>query len=120
LECAAFRRFRFNSRLRTDKSAGKAAHSKRFREFGCGLAAYDFAVSIVYLDENLVREPAVAIPAGFVITHIMLKQSLHELTVSTRGRGLYEITDEVADWISRQGFQNGLLTLHLRHTSARC
>lgn len=45
-------------------------------------------------------------------------QSLHELRISTRGRGFYEITDNVADWISQKGFQNGLLTLHIRHTSA--
>jgi secondary thiamine-phosphate synthase enzyme len=47
-----------------------------------------------------------------------LRQSSHELTLSTRGRGLYEFTDEVAEWISRSGFKSGLLTLHLRHTSA--
>jgi secondary thiamine-phosphate synthase enzyme len=45
-------------------------------------------------------------------------QSLHELRISTRGRGFYEITDNVADWLSQKNFQNGLLTLHLRHTSA--
>jgi len=45
-------------------------------------------------------------------------QALHELRISTRGRGFYEITDNVANWLSEKGFQNGLLTLHLRHTSA--
>lgn len=48
----------------------------------------------------------------------MLRQSFHELTVSTRGRGLYEFTDDIAAWIAKQNFENGLLTLHLRHTSA--
>jgi secondary thiamine-phosphate synthase enzyme len=48
----------------------------------------------------------------------MLKQVLHELTVATRGRGLYEFTDQVEGWISENTFQIGLLTLHLRHTSA--
>jgi secondary thiamine-phosphate synthase enzyme len=47
-----------------------------------------------------------------------LKQDLHELRIRTRGRGLYEITDEVAGWISENRFQNGLLTLHIKHTSA--
>jgi secondary thiamine-phosphate synthase enzyme len=47
-----------------------------------------------------------------------LQQASHELTIHTRGRGLYEFTDEVAGWLSQQRFQNGLLTLHLRHTSA--
>jgi secondary thiamine-phosphate synthase enzyme len=45
-------------------------------------------------------------------------QSLHDLRISTRGRGFYEITDNVANWLSQKNFQNGLLTLHLRHTSA--
>jgi len=48
----------------------------------------------------------------------MLKQTLTEFTVATRGRGLYEITGDVADWVSRSGFKAGLLTLLLRHTSA--
>jgi secondary thiamine-phosphate synthase enzyme len=43
---------------------------------------------------------------------------MDELTVSTHGRGLYEFTGEVADWITRNHFQTGLLTMHLRHTSA--
>lgn len=48
----------------------------------------------------------------------MLKQALHELSVATRGRGLYEFTEQVEDWLVQNKFQNGLLTLHLRHTSA--
>src|ERR1043166_2360922 len=47
-----------------------------------------------------------------------MQQAFHELTISTRGRGLYEFTDEVAAWIAKHDFENGLLTLHLRHTSA--
>jgi secondary thiamine-phosphate synthase enzyme len=48
----------------------------------------------------------------------MLRQAFHEFSIATRGRGLYEFTHEVAAWISKNNFQNGLLTLHLRHTSA--
>src|SRR4051794_20337188 len=48
----------------------------------------------------------------------MLRQAFHELTIATRGRGLYEFTDAVSAWLAKQGFKNGLLTLHLRHTSA--
>jgi secondary thiamine-phosphate synthase enzyme len=48
----------------------------------------------------------------------MLRQALDELTFRTRGRGLYEFTQEVREWISRQECRTGLLTLHLRHTSA--
>lgn len=48
----------------------------------------------------------------------MLNQQVHELSVSTRGRGLYEITDEIAHHVRDTGWSNGLATLHLRHTSA--
>lgn len=48
----------------------------------------------------------------------MLRQALHELRIATRGRGFYEVTDAVAGWLSQNGFKNGLLTLHVRHTSA--
>src|SRR5579862_8577814 len=48
----------------------------------------------------------------------MLRQAFHEITISTRGRGLYEFTDEAAAWLSKNGLKDGLLTLHLRHTSA--
>jgi secondary thiamine-phosphate synthase enzyme len=48
----------------------------------------------------------------------MLHQAFNEITISTRGRGLYEFTDEVEAWIAKNDFKNGLVTLHLRHTSA--
>ncbi len=48
----------------------------------------------------------------------MLRHSFHELTIPTRGRGLYEFTAEVEAWIAQEKFQDGLVTLHLRHTSA--
>lgn len=48
----------------------------------------------------------------------MLRQDTHEFTVSTRGRGLYEITEPVAEWVQDVGIKKGVLTLHLQHTSA--
>lgn len=36
--------------------------------------------------------------------------------IRTRGPGLYEFTQDVADWLAGQG--DGLLTLMVRHTSA--
>jgi secondary thiamine-phosphate synthase enzyme len=48
----------------------------------------------------------------------MLRQAQHELRVATRGRGLYEFTGQVAMWLSQNGYNNGLLTLHVQHTSA--
>lgn len=48
----------------------------------------------------------------------MLRQSFHEIAISTRGRGLYEFTGLVTGWIAKNHFKDGLVTLHLRHTSA--
>jgi secondary thiamine-phosphate synthase enzyme len=48
----------------------------------------------------------------------MLHQAFHELTLPTRGRGLWKFTREVEAWVGRNGFRDGLLTLHLQHTSA--
>ncbi len=47
-----------------------------------------------------------------------MRQAFNDLTVSTRGRGLYDFTLEVEKWIEANRFRDGLLTLHLRHTSA--
>ena len=47
-----------------------------------------------------------------------MRQVLHEIKISTRGRGLYEFTDTVTAWVAQHGFQSGLVTLLLRHTSA--
>jgi secondary thiamine-phosphate synthase enzyme len=48
----------------------------------------------------------------------MLRQDTHEFAVGNKGRGLYEITRPIADWAREIGIARGLLTLHLRHTSA--
>ena len=45
-------------------------------------------------------------------------QAFHELTLATCGRGFYEFTREIQAWVDKNKFQDGLLTLHLRHTSA--
>jgi secondary thiamine-phosphate synthase enzyme len=45
-------------------------------------------------------------------------QRLFNLTVATRGRGLYEITDDVAKLVRQSHIQTGLATLQLLHTSA--
>jgi secondary thiamine-phosphate synthase enzyme len=47
-----------------------------------------------------------------------MRQALHHLQVSTGGRGLVEITGEVAGWVAAQEIATGLLTLFCRHTSA--
>lgn len=48
----------------------------------------------------------------------MLRQTVHEWTVATRGRGFYEVTDDVADRVGEARVKAGLATLHLQHTSA--
>jgi secondary thiamine-phosphate synthase enzyme len=42
----------------------------------------------------------------------------HELTVPTRGKGLYPFTREVAQWLASTGVASGLLTVFIQHTSA--
>jgi secondary thiamine-phosphate synthase enzyme len=42
----------------------------------------------------------------------------HRLTVSTRGKGLYEITREIAQWLAALGAAAGLVTVFVQHTSA--
>ncbi|WP_457583947.1 secondary thiamine-phosphate synthase enzyme YjbQ [Ensifer canadensis] len=39
------------------------------------------------------------------------------IIVSTRGQGLYEFTDQAADFVGVNGAGEGLLTLFVRHTS---
>src|SRR4029079_18643850 len=41
-----------------------------------------------------------------------------KLTVETRGRGTFEITDEVDRIVREAGFDRGLATVFLHHTSA--
>jgi secondary thiamine-phosphate synthase enzyme len=47
-----------------------------------------------------------------------MKQSVHNLVISTRGQGLYEFTSTISEWLRRQKMQAGLLTIFCRHTSA--
>lgn len=47
-----------------------------------------------------------------------MRQSTTILSISTRRRGLLEITQEVHSWLQTQSVQAGLLTLFCRHTSA--
>lgn len=48
----------------------------------------------------------------------MLRQSLHELVIRTRGRDFHEVTAEIAALVRKSDLRNGLVTLHLCHTSA--
>ena len=47
-----------------------------------------------------------------------MRQDLHEFVLETRGQGLLEFTPLIVDWIRKSEIREGLLTLHVRHTSA--
>ena len=45
-------------------------------------------------------------------------QIFYELTVKTKGQGLYNFTKETSDWIKKQKIHSGILNLNILHTSA--
>ena len=47
-----------------------------------------------------------------------MRQAFTQLSVPTRGKGLYEITAPTREWLSGQGIADGMLTVFIRHTSA--
>ncbi|MDP2029484.1 MAG: secondary thiamine-phosphate synthase enzyme YjbQ [Thiobacillus sp.] len=47
-----------------------------------------------------------------------MRQAIHEIAVSTQGKGLYAFTPQVRAWVRETGIGQGLLTLYIRHTSA--
>jgi secondary thiamine-phosphate synthase enzyme len=47
-----------------------------------------------------------------------MRQFVHTFVVESRGPGLWEFTDDVFSWVASTGIETGLLTLHVKHTSA--
>ena len=47
-----------------------------------------------------------------------MQQALTEIEVNSRGPGAIDVTRPVCDWLAETGIREGLLTLHVRHTSA--
>lgn len=47
-----------------------------------------------------------------------MRQEATEFRIATGGRGLVDITAQVVAWVAASGIGTGLLTLHVRHTSA--
>lgn len=47
-----------------------------------------------------------------------MQQHSSQFQISTRGKGLYAFTDQVAEWLDQCGVDQGLLTLFVQHTSA--
>lgn len=48
----------------------------------------------------------------------MMQQKTHQISVSTHGRKLYDITPELVAWAKNSGLRTGLITLYIQHTSA--
>jgi len=47
-----------------------------------------------------------------------VKQAVHHIQVPTRGKGLYNCTRQIANWLRETGITTGLLTIFIQHTSA--
>jgi len=47
-----------------------------------------------------------------------MRQLTNQLNVSTRGKGFYEFTRSLEEWVRDSGMETGLLTVFIRHTSA--
>ena len=47
-----------------------------------------------------------------------MRQQSTTLIIETSGKGLFEITSRIIDWVKGCGIQEGLLTLFCQHTSA--
>jgi secondary thiamine-phosphate synthase enzyme len=45
-------------------------------------------------------------------------QHTHTIAISTRGKGLYPFTRDVAQWVASLRIETGLLTVFVQHTSA--
>jgi secondary thiamine-phosphate synthase enzyme len=47
-----------------------------------------------------------------------MKQFTKRLEIKTKGKGLYEISDQVVAWVRETELKTGLLTAFIQHTSA--
>ncbi len=47
-----------------------------------------------------------------------MQQYTQQISANAQGRKLYDITPQVLDWANQLGFNTGLLTLYIQHTSA--
>ena len=47
-----------------------------------------------------------------------MQQLFHEITINTKGQGLYDFTDQTVLWVSKQKISNGILNINILHTSA--
>ena len=47
-----------------------------------------------------------------------MKNIIENISLSTSGKGMYEITNKVYSWINKNNFEQGQLNLFIQHTSA--
>ena len=47
-----------------------------------------------------------------------MKQIFSEITMETKGQGLYNFTDKTLNWLNKQKINNGILNINILHTSA--
>lgn len=47
-----------------------------------------------------------------------MRQLVSQIHINTRGRRIYDITEEVTSWARQSDMTTGMLTLYIQHTSA--
>ena len=47
-----------------------------------------------------------------------MQQAFHEITIKTKGQGLYDFTNKTISWLEKQSIKNGMLNINILHTSA--
>jgi secondary thiamine-phosphate synthase enzyme len=47
-----------------------------------------------------------------------MKQEFLNYQIDTNGLNLYDVTDDVIDWIKKNKFNNGIMNISVQHTSA--
>jgi secondary thiamine-phosphate synthase enzyme len=47
-----------------------------------------------------------------------MEQAFHEITIDTKGQGLYDFTNKTIEWLKKQTIENGMLNINILHTSA--
>ena len=47
-----------------------------------------------------------------------MQQIFHEITIKTKGQGLYDFTEQTLNWLKEQKINNGVLNINILHTSA--
>lgn len=47
-----------------------------------------------------------------------MRQAFEQFEINSRGKGLYDFTAAVVQWLAGTGIRDGILTLFIRHTSA--